>query len=126
MTKKVIVIDDEPGIRTMIQFELSAKEFDVVIASSGMEALKVLEKEPVDLVITDMRMPVMDGLDTAFAIKKLDANVPIILMTGYVEDRVEKVLELKNVKFLQKPFSLDELMEIVETTFPPPASSSGD
>jgi CheY-like chemotaxis protein len=112
----ILVVDDEPGIRTMVQFELSSQGHNIFTADSGVRALEVIRESPVDLIITDMRMPVMDGLDMLVQVRKTHPQVPVILMTGFVEDRVQKVVELGVVGTLHKPFTLDQLSELVNKT----------
>jgi len=107
MAKAILVVDDEVGYREMIQMDLSDRGFNAFTAQGGAEALEILKKEKIDLVVTDMKMPKMDGLDTVKAIKKNHPGLPIVLMTGYaVEDRVEKALQLKAAACLRKPLFL--------------------
>lgn len=113
MPKNILVVDDEPGIRHMVSFELSARGYKVHTADSGVKALEILGAEPVDLVITDMRMPVMDGLDTVITLRKTHPSLPVILMTGFIEERVQKVMEYNIHSCLQKPFTLDQMAELV-------------
>jgi CheY-like chemotaxis protein len=118
MPKTILIVDDEPGYRMMMEFELSQEGYRVLAAGSGKEALDTLKKEKVDLVITDMKMPAMDGLDMALAARKNDPRLPIILMTGYAEDRVWKAKEL-NIPSLHKPFHLKELRKLIDSSLLP-------
>jgi CheY-like chemotaxis protein len=116
MPSTILVVDDEPGIRTMMQFELAQQGHRVLIADSGVTALEVLKAEKVDLILTDMRMPVMDGLDLVIQVRKTDPKLPIILMTGFVEDRVQKVRQYNLAGTLNKPFTIDQLSELINKT----------
>ena len=116
MPSTILVVDDEPGIRTMMQFELSQQGHRVLIADSGVTALEVLKAEKVDLILTDMRMPVMDGLDLVIQVRKSFPKLPIILMTGFVEDRVQKVMDYNLSGTLNKPFTIDQLSELISKT----------
>ncbi len=116
MSSTILVVDDEPGIRTMMQFELSQQGHNVLVADSGVKALEVLKDEKVDLILTDMRMPVMDGLDLVIQVRKTDPKMPIILMTGFVEDRVQKVQEYNLAGTLNKPFTIDQLTDLIVKT----------
>lgn len=119
MTRAILVVDDELGYRDMLRMDLSGQGFNVFAAGDGVEALEILKKEKIDLVVTDMKMPNLDGLDTVIAIKKYHAGVPIILMTGYaMEDRVQKALELKATACLKKPFDIEELATVIQTALP--------
>ena len=118
MAKKVLIIDDEPGIRTMLQFELSEKGLEVSVASNGEEGLERFKAARPDLVITDMRMPGMDGVETSKAIHKIAPDMPVVLMTGFVE-AMDFDKTLRGIKSqLQKPFSLDELLWVLQEYFP--------
>lgn len=119
MTKTILVVDDELGYREMLQMDLAGQGFNVYTAGGGFEALEILKKEKIDLVVTDMKMPNMDGLDTVIAIKKNHPGIPIVLMTGYaVEDRVQKALQLKATTCLKKPFDIEELTTVIHSALP--------
>lgn len=113
-------MDDELGYRELLASELSADGFGTFTAADGREALAVLGRERVHLVITDMKMPRLDGLDVTRAVKELHPEIPVILMTGYaVEDRAAAALREARA-FLQKPFELAALKKAVNAAFPPP------
>jgi CheY-like chemotaxis protein len=112
----ILVVDDEPGIRTMVQFELSQQGHNILTADSGVRALEILESSHVDLILTDMRMPQMDGLDLVAKVRNTRPAIPIILMTGFIEERVRKVQEYKLAGTLNKPFTIDQLAELVDKT----------
>ena len=118
MPSTILVVDDEPGIRTMVQFELSQQGYDIVTADSGVRALDVLAERSVDMVLTDMRMPHMDGLDLVIHVRKTRPTLPIVLMTGFVEERVQKVQEYNLSATLQKPFTIDQLSEVIRRILP--------
>lgn len=110
MSKTILVIDDEQGYRDLLNMELSEQGYTVLLASGGPEALEILGKKEVDIIITDMKMPKMDGLDVVIASRQLRPGIPIILMTGYaVEERVEEALSRKASVCLRKPFQIKEL-----------------
>ncbi len=115
MHKTLLVIDDEPGYQAMIQFEVSAQGFNVLVASGGPEALEILKRQSVDLVITDMKMPQMDGLDVLIAVRKAYPKMPFVLMTGHaMEERIQTALNMKASTCLRKPFSIDQLQEVLQ------------
>src|SRR5690348_6714003 len=80
---KILVIDDEQGIRDLLSNELSALGYHVLTASNGLEGLEMLKKESCQLVISDVKMPKMDGLQVLQGVKKLDPDTEVILITGY-------------------------------------------
>ncbi|RLD98414.1 MAG: response regulator [Aquificota bacterium] len=80
---RLLIVDDEESIRLLYQQEFTDEGYDVVLASSGEEALEVLDKEPVDLVILDIRMKEMSGLEALQHIVKEKKNLPVILCSAY-------------------------------------------
>ncbi len=80
---RLLIVDDEESIRLLYQQEFADEGYHVLLASSGEEALKVLEKEPVDLVILDIRMKEMSGLEALQHIVKEKKNLPVILCSAY-------------------------------------------
>lgn len=80
---RLLIVDDEESIRLLYQQEFLDEGYDVLLASSGEEALEILEKEPVDLVILDIRMKEMSGLEALQHIVKEKKNLPVILCSAY-------------------------------------------
>lgn len=118
MGKTILVVDDEQGYRDLLCMELSDQGYTVLTAGGGPEALEILKREKTDLIITDMKMPKMDGLDVVIASRRLLPGIPIILMTGYaVEERVQEALTRKASVCLRKPFQLAELETALQAVF---------
>ena len=105
----VLVVDDEPGILRLLQLELTGQEFDVVIAHDGAEALRVAEDRRPDIVVADIVMPNMDGLELMRRLRE-HKGMPVILLTARVNNQ-DKVLglELGADDYLAKPFNPREL-----------------
>ncbi|MEZ4552929.1 MAG: response regulator transcription factor [Dehalococcoidia bacterium] len=105
----VLAIDDEPGILRVIKLELSAQGFRVLTAGSGSEGLRMAEEHRPDLVLLDIVMPEMNGLEVMRELRER-SNVPIIMLTAK-RSETDKVmgLEMGADDYLPKPFSLDEL-----------------
>ncbi len=85
MTKTILIADDELPILNFVQRALSAKGYSVLTASDGGQALQLFNsaKTPIDLVLSDIKMPIMDGIALALAVKSKAPAIPVILMTGY-------------------------------------------
>lgn len=81
--KTILVADDEEPIRKLLDAELSEAGYRVVLAASAREALKIVETQPIDLVVLDIRMPGMDGLEALPRILGLKEGIPVILHTAY-------------------------------------------
>jgi two-component system response regulator (stage 0 sporulation protein F) len=83
--KKILVVDDDEAIRTLLQAELQDEGYEVTIATNARDALKIVENEPLDLVILDIRMPGMDGLEALPRILGIKEGLPVILNTAYTQ-----------------------------------------
>jgi DNA-binding NtrC family response regulator len=113
MKKRILVVDDEEKLRRVIELHLLSAGFDVDKARSAEEALKLVERA--DMVITDLRLPSMDGLQLLSLIRRQNAHAPVVVMTafGTVENAVE-AMKSGATDFLLKPFSLDHLTAVVQ------------
>lgn len=108
--KKVLVVDDEPKLAAIARDYLVAAGFDVVTAADGMQGLALSRKERPDLIVLDLMLPGMDGLDVCREIRR-ESNVPIIMLTARVEETDKLIgLELGADDYLTKPFSPRELV----------------
>ena len=81
--KTILVVDDDEAIRTLLQEELEEEGYKIVIATNARDALKIVETDPLDLVILDIRMPGMDGLEALPRILGLKEGLPVILNSAY-------------------------------------------
>jgi len=104
---KVLVVDDERKMRRVLQIELERMGIDSVAAESGEEALARFQSEKIDLVLTDLKMPGMSGLELLARVRELDADVPVIVLTAYgtVQTAVE-AMKLGAFDYVLKPFDL--------------------
>lgn len=87
---KVLVVDDEEDFRRLMTFWLDSKGYSVVVASDGKSAIQLVKDEKPDIVFMDLRMPVMDGVETIKRIRRLDKEVPIIIISAHIGDLKEK------------------------------------
>ena len=111
---KVLVVDDEPEVRRLLQDFLSGLGYDVVLAADGVEALAAVADQKPDLVLLDVAMPVMNGVETLTKIVALDSHVRVIMVTGTSDLRLmAKLLALGAVDYIPKPFDLDYLEQAI-------------
>lgn len=112
---KILVIDDEQGLRDMLSFELGQQGYEVVTASNGKEGIKKAKEEKFDLVISDIKMPGMDGITVLEEIKKIDPQMEVIMATGYgtMETAIES-LRKGAYDYINKPYNIDELLVILK------------
>jgi len=121
----VLAVDDEPGIRKLIKLELSGQGFRVLTAENGAEAIRLEEEHRPDLVLLDVVMPDMTGLEVMAQLRDR-TNVPIILLTGKNSDG-DKVMGLESGAddYLAKPFAPDELSARVRAVLRRAVGTSG-
>jgi two-component system KDP operon response regulator KdpE len=112
----ILVVDDEPQIRRVMRATLTAQGYAIVEARDGQEALEKLRSERPDLVILDMNMPVLDGLETCRAIRA-GSNVPVIMLTvrSAEKDKV-RALDAGADDYVVKPFGIQELLARIRAT----------
>jgi two-component system, cell cycle sensor histidine kinase and response regulator CckA len=113
----ILLVEDEDPVRAVNARALSARGYTVLEAASGIEALQIIEQrgEPVDLVVSDVVMPEMDGPTLLGELRKLYPDLKVIFVSGYAEDAFKKNLpEGEDFNFLAKPFSLRQLVETVK------------
>lgn len=112
----ILVVDDYPGIRLLLSEYLSACGYLVETAGSGEEALRKVESRPPLLVLLDLKMPGLGGLNTYLAIKKMQPKLPIILMTAYSEmaGQMAPPGHDSDYLLLSKPFDLNKLYSLIE------------
>ncbi len=110
----LLVVDDEDMMRTFLREVLKEEGYDVDLAASGDEAVRMLGQDSYDIVLTDIVMPGMDGLGVVAAARKMSSDVDVIVMTGYasMETAVES-MKLGAADYITKPFNIDQIRIIV-------------
>jgi CheY-like chemotaxis protein len=112
--RRILVVDDEPDMLVNVARILRRGPHVCVTAGSSEEALALVERDQPDLIVSDLRMPGMDGLGLLRALKQLSASTPVIIFTAYATDATaQEALAAGASAFLAKPFTATELLEIV-------------
>jgi two-component system alkaline phosphatase synthesis response regulator PhoP len=115
--KEILVVDDEPGIADVCRDYLQRAGFKVLSAANGADALMLARTKRPDLIVLDLGLPTLDGLDVTRALRK-QSNVPIIMLTARVDESDKLIgLELGADDYLTKPFSPRELVARVRAVF---------
>ena len=109
-TSRILIVDDDPGQRSLLDSFLRSQGFDTVLATSGERALEILRTEKFSMMISDVRMPGLSGLETLRRAREEHATLPVLLVTAYTDIR-EAVGAMRDgaVNYLGKPIDLDEL-----------------
>ncbi len=115
LTKKILVVDDEIGIRQSLKKILEKEGFDVVTASNGDEAFKLIRGSDIDLLISDIRMAGMDGLELLKVCKSISPYTEVIMITGYASvDTAVDSMKQGAYDYITKPFKKADILKAVQ------------
>jgi len=109
-------VDDDLDVLESTQYMLINEGYDVIPAKSGLEAIEKYKENKPDIVFLDIKMPVMDGYDVFFKIKKLDPKAKIIFVSAFTidEHNYQKTRDANLLDLLKKPFSLEDMKKLIE------------
>jgi two-component system, NtrC family, response regulator HydG len=111
---KILVVDDDPGILETLNDVLAATGYETSMASSGHAAIAKAKANKFDLVLMDVRMPGLNGVQTLHALRALDPHVSVIMMTAYTGDElVEESQRTTGFEVFSKPLDLDRVLPLV-------------
>lgn len=114
---KILLMDDDPALLNLVQLALSAEGYEVRTANNGKEGIKLIEQEMVDLVVTDLVMPGLEGLESIIHLRKSHPEVKIIAMSAGLRkgkiDMLPAALSLGAHRTLRKPFAIEALLSAV-------------
>ena len=115
MPPKILLVDDEDRFRTTMRKMLIGHGLNVTDLDNGQAALESLSAQPYDVVVLDLRMPGMDGVQTLKAMKALDPDLEVIILTGHASmDDAMEIMQLGGTEYLLKPCSVEELLDKIE------------
>jgi two-component system, NtrC family, response regulator PilR len=107
---RILIVDDEPSMREMLRIVLRRDGYDVTVAANGKQALDVLHRERVDLLLSDIRMPDLSGVDVLRAAREANRDLVAFMMTAFAStDTAVEAMRLGAVDYFTKPFSMDEM-----------------
>jgi len=117
-TITILVVDDEAMIRNLLEKILTKEGYKILLAKDGQEALEIINAKKVDMIVSDMKMPRMSGLDLLKSVKKDRPEIGVVIMTGYGDTyTVKDALLLGADEYITKPFKSYEMLMIVERTY---------
>ena len=115
MEKRILIVEDEDLIISTVEALLQKMKINYDTAKNGKEAIEKFKNEKFDLIITDIFMPVMDGFQLIEEIKKIHSDIPIIVISGYIDNEtVRKIKNLGANEYIEKPFSLLDVKKSIE------------
>lgn len=112
---RILVVDDELLIRDLLYDFFTTKDWDITVAEGGQKAIDYLKNQEFDIVLTDLKMPDIDGMDLTGRIRNLYQDIPVVIMTGYpsLETALE-ALRFKVDDYIIKPFNVNQLFKVVQ------------
>jgi CheY-like chemotaxis protein len=126
--KRILIIDDEESALDLLRRILEKEGHEVAAARNGQEGIEIFRRQQFDLVVTDMVMPVKDGLKTILELRRVDPAIPLIAISGGGAIAKERYLNvagyIDGVCTLPKPFSRAELLSAIDKLLNPPAQDS--
>ncbi len=114
---KLLIVDDQLGIRRLLYEAFNEEGYEVDLAGSGQEAIEKVKAAPPDLILMDMKMPGMNGIETLHEVRKINDAVAVIMMTAYGElEIIAEAVKFGIKEYVTKPFDIIELRELVKRT----------
>lgn len=111
----ILVVDDELLIRDLLYDFFTGQGWSIAVAGNGTKAMQIMQEKNIDLVLSDIRMPEMDGMELTAQIQRDHPEVPVVLMTGYPSvDSAIAALRSKVADYITKPFNINELLKSLE------------
>jgi two-component system, response regulator, stage 0 sporulation protein F len=112
---KLLIVDDQYGIRILLNEVFQKEGYRTYQAANGFQAIDIVLQDRPDLVILDMKIPGMDGIEILKRIKEIDSTIKVILMTAYGElDMIQEAKQLGALSHFAKPFDIDEIKRVVK------------
>lgn len=112
--RKILVVDDQYGIRVLLCEILQKDGYQMFEAANGVQALKIVKEEELDLVLLDMKIPGMDGIEILKRIKEDKPEIGVIMMTAYGElNLINEAINLGAITHFAKPFDIDDIREVI-------------
>lgn len=114
MEGKILIVDDQYGISVLLHEVFQKEGYQTFQAANGFQALDIVKKDNPDLVVLDMKIPGMDGIEILKHVKEIDESIKVILMTAYGElDMIQEAKDLGALMHFAKPFDIDEIRQAV-------------
>ena len=115
MSEKVLIVDDQYGIRILLNEVLQKEGYDTYQAANGLQALEVVQENVPDIILLDMKIPGMDGIEILKRVKALYPDMKVIIMTAYGElDMIQEAMDLGAITHFAKPFDIVDIREAVK------------
>ncbi|MFY0761350.1 MULTISPECIES: response regulator [Metabacillus] len=119
MNEKILIVDDQYGIRILLNEVFQKAGYQTFQAANGFQALEIVDKHKPDLVLLDMKIPGMDGIEILKRMRVVEPDIRVIIMTAYGElDMIQEAKDLGALTHFAKPFDIDEIRDAVRKYIP--------
>ncbi len=119
MAEKILIVDDQYGIRILLTEVLQKEGYTTFQAANGFQAIDITKEQAPDLVLLDMKISGMDGIEILKRLKQHDETIKVIIMTAYGElDMIQEAKDLGALTHFAKPFDIDEIRKVVREYIP--------
>ncbi|MEI2389996.1 response regulator [Priestia megaterium] len=119
LAEKILIVDDQYGIRILLTEVLQKEGYTTFQAANGFQAIDITKEQAPDLVLLDMEIPGMDGIEILKRLKQHDETIKVIIMTAYGElDMIQEAKDLGALTHFAKPFDIDEIRKVVREYIP--------
>jgi two-component system, response regulator, stage 0 sporulation protein F len=119
LAEKILIVDDQYGIRILLTEVLQKEGYTTFQAANGFQAIDITKEQAPDLVLLDMKIPGMDGIEILKRLKQHDETIKVIIMTAYGElDMIQEAKDLGALTHFAKPFDIDEIRKVVREYIP--------
>lgn len=123
MHGKVLIVDDQYGIRILLKEVLQKEGYETFLAANGMQAVEIVSEQKPDLVLLDMKIPGMDGIELLRKMKEVDPEIRVLIMTAYGElDMLKEATNLGALTHFSKPFDINKVRNLVKEYIAGPTS----
>ncbi len=118
LKKSILIVDDEIGITEPLSYFFDDQGWEPITAKNGEEALQVLQDKTITAILSDVRMPIMDGISLLAKVRENPSTkeIPFYFMTGYAKESKEEMMKLGATHIFDKPFQIEELLEVILKT----------
>lgn len=114
MRKSILICDDEEGIRESLRLILE-KDYELSFAKNGNEAISMLKNDPVDIIIIDIKMPKMDGIETMKKLKHIKPDIKMLVTSGYKSvETAQEAVAAGAIDYITKPFERAEILKVLK------------
>jgi two-component system, response regulator, stage 0 sporulation protein F len=110
----VLIVDDQPGVRQLLKIIVTEEGHRAFTATNGLEAVEFVKTKKPDIVLMDVQMPIMNGIETLIEFKRMFNNLEVVLMTAYSKtEAIEKAKKVGIYKLIAKPFDVNQIKDIL-------------